>query len=472
MSDIPAPAILPSASAAPAAHRWKVLAVGVAANAAFSAAAAGLPTTAVFMRAGYRLDNDQLGLALGLMGLGVALFELPWGLLTDRWGDRPVLLTGLSATAAALAWLSVFASPTAGVVPSLWLLAAGLVLVGVLGGSVNGASGRAVMAWFGDSERGLAMSIRQTAVPLGGGLGALLLPWLAARSGFAAVFGALAAMCAAAAVLAVCWLRDPGGLRGPGGLRAAARVTAEPDLTELDQIEAVQAGPASAEPAPAPATATATAHAAPGRHAAARPPTRGPLRDARVWRAAAAIGLMCCPQFAVLTFATVFLHDFSQADIGTLTAVMVAVQLGAMVARIASGRWTDRHGNRRAFLRRCAQLSALMFAALGAVAWLVSGGPTTPGAVLATAALLTAAGVCASAWHGVAYTELATLAGVNRAGTALGMANSCVYLGLFLTPVALPHVVAASSWPAAWVLAGVAMLAALPLLPRASWRAS
>ncbi|WP_255594051.1 MFS transporter [Achromobacter sp. ES-001] len=420
MSDIPAPAILPSAPAAPAARRWKMLAVGVAANAAFSAAAAGLPTTAVFMRAGYRLDNDQLGLALGLMGLGVALFELPWGLLTDRWGDRPVLLTGLSATAAALAWLSVFASPTAGVVPSLWLLAAGLVLVGVLGGSVNGASGRAVMAWFGDSERGLAMSIRQTAVPLGGGLGALLLPWLAARSGFAAVFGALAAMCAAAAVLAVCWLRDPDGLRGPGELRDPS----------------------------------------------------GPLRDARVWRAAAAIGLMCCPQFAVLTFATVFLHDFSQAGIGTLTAVMVAVQLGAMVARIASGRWTDRHGNRRAFLRRCAQLSALMFAALGAVAWLVSGGPTTPGAVLATAALLTAAGVCASAWHGVAYTELATLAGVNRAGTALGMANSCVYLGLFLTPVALPHVVAASSWPAAWVLAGVAMLAALPLLPRASWRAS
>lgn len=425
MSDLPAPTILLSEPPAPAAHRWKVLAVGVAANAAFSAAAAGLPTTAVFMRAGYRLDNDQLGLALGLMGLGVALFELPWGLLTDRWGDRPVLLTGLSATAAALAWLSVFASPTAGVVPSLWLLAAGLVLVGVLGGSVNGASGRAVMAWFDDSERGLAMSIRQTAVPLGGGLGALLLPWLAARAGFAAVFGVLAAMCAAAAVLALCWLRDP---------PLAAR----------------------------------------GRHASgrARPAAPSPLRDARVWRAAAAIGLMCCPQFAVLTFATVFLHDFSQAGIGTLTAVMVAVQLGAMAARIASGRWTDRHGNRRAFLRRCAQLSALMFAALGAVAWLVGEAPSATGAVIATAVVLTAAGVCASAWHGVAYTELATLAGVNRAGTALGMANSCVYLGLFLTPVALPHVVAASSWPAAWVLAGVAMLAALPLLPRASLRAS
>lgn len=398
------------------AHRWKVLGVGVAANAAFSAAAAGLPTTAVFMRSGYRLDNDQLGLALGLMGLGVALFELPWGLLTDRWGDRPVLLTGLGATAAALAWMSVCAAPAGGVIPSMWLLALGLLLVGMLGGSVNGASGRAVMAWFDEGERGLAMSIRQTAVPLGGGLGALLLPWLAAQAGFAAVFGVLSLMCATAALLAACWMKEPTQLRDPA-------------------------------PSGLPAAAT-------------------PLRNARVWRAAIAIGLMCCPQFAVLTFATVFLHDFSQAGIGTLTAVMVAVQAGAMVARIAAGRWTDRHGDRRAFLRRCALFSFALFAALGASAWAVSGIAAAPGALMALACLVAAAGICASAWHGVAYTELATLAGAARAGTALGMANTCVYLGLFLTPLAIPHAVAASSWPLVWAAAGLCMLAALPLLPR------
>jgi len=429
---------LPHASTADAqrpSHRWKVLAVGVAANAAFSAAAAGLPTTAVFMRSGYQLDNDQLGLALGLLGLGVALFELPWGLLTDRWGDRPVLLTGLGATAAALAWMSGFASPTVNGVPALWLLALGLVLVGILGGSVNGASGRAVMAWFDEGERGLAMSIRQTAVPLGGGLGALLLPWLAAHAGFGAVFGALSVMCGLAAALAAVWLREPERVRA-----APARI----------------AGMAQSD------SSAASATTAPAREAAS------PLRDGRVWRAAVAIGIMCCPQFAVLTFATVFLHDFSHAGIGTLTMVMVAVQLGAMVARIASGRWTDRRGDRRGFLRRCAWLSCLLFAALGATAWGVEGAPAGPGAVLAAASLLAAAGICASAWHGVAYTELATLAGAPRAGTALGMANSCVYLGLFLTPLAIPHVVAASSWPATWVIAGLSMLAALPLLPKST----
>jgi len=392
-----------------------VLSVGVAANAAFSAAAAGLPTTAIFMRAGYRLDNAELGLALGLLGLGVALFELPWGLLTDRFGDRPVLLTGLAATTAALAWMSGWAVPTDGAVPSLWLLAAGLMLVGVLGGSVNGASGRAVMAWFDEGERGLAMSIRQTAVPLGGGLGALALPWLAAHAGFGAVYGVLALMCGTAALLAACWLRDPDQPRGV-----------------VPQ----------------------------------RPSASSPLRDPGVWRAALAIGIMCSPQFAILTFATVFLNDYIHASLGVLTAVMVAVQLGAMVARIASGRWTDRRGNRRAYLRACAALSFALYAALALAAWTVRAAPDTAGAVFATAVLLTAAGVCASAWHGVAYTELATQAGAARAGTALGMANSCVYLGLFLTPLAIPHLVAASSWPAAWLVAGACMLAALPLLPR------
>jgi hypothetical protein len=52
------------------------------------------------LRSDYQLSNGQLGLALGLLSLGVA-GELPWG-LTDRLGDRKVLLAGLLGTSAAL----------------------------------------------------------------------------------------------------------------------------------------------------------------------------------------------------------------------------------------------------------------------------------------------------------------------------------------------------------------------------------
>jgi MFS family permease len=173
-------------------HRWKVLGVGFAANASFSAAFSGIPTTAVFLRSGYHIGNSGFGLVLGMLGLGIALSELPWGLLTDRWGDRKVLLLGLGATAVALAGMALFVVPGGAHVPGLTMLAPSLLLVGLLGGSVNGSSGRAVMAWFRDGERGLAMSIRQTAVPAGGGVGALMLPALAAHFGFAGVYGVLA----------------------------------------------------------------------------------------------------------------------------------------------------------------------------------------------------------------------------------------------------------------------------------------
>ena len=399
------------------AHRWKVLAVGVAANASFSAAANGMPTTAIWLRSGYHLSNTELGVALGAMGLGVALTELPWGMATDRWGDRPVLLTGLLGTMLAMLALLLWITPADGSVPPLWALSAGLALVGVLGGSVNGASGRAVMRWFGAGERGFAMSIRQTAVPLGGGLGALILPSLASRHGFMPVFGALALVCGLSAFLTWRWMHEPHF---------------------------------SAEAATAPQNASK-------RLLQGKP--RSPLKNRRVWRMVAAIGLLCVPQFAVLSYATVFLHDDGHLGLAEITAVMVALQAGAMIMRIWSGRQTDRRANRPAYLRGSALVALAAFMLLGLAAacdapgWLLMAG-------------VVAAGIAVSAWHGVAYTELATEAGGASAGTALGMANTAVYVGLFLTPVTLPHVLAASSWAVVWWLAGLVALAARPLFPK------
>ncbi|WLE60809.1 hypothetical protein GIY62_09270 [Burkholderia plantarii] len=66
--------------------------------------------------------------------------------------------------------------------------------------------------------------------------------------------------------------------------------------------------------------------------------------------------------------------------------------------------------------------------------------------VAPAAVLLAAAGIGVSAWHGAACTELATLAGAARAGTALGTANTTVHAGFFLTPPAIPARLARGSW--------------------------
>lgn len=402
------PAAIPASDAAPAAsHRWKVLAAGVAANASFSAIFSGIPVTSVVLRADYHLSNAELGLALGLLSLGVALGELPWGVLTDKLGDRKVLLAGLTGTIAALWLLVLLALPGQGTGAATYFwLCAGLMLAGLLGGSVNGSSGRAVMGWFRDGERGLAMSIRQTAVPLGGGIGALLLPSLAAHAGFGAVYGALIAGCAASVALTLLWLREP-----------------------------------PAQP-----------------HPQAQPAGQPALRSATVWRLALGTGLLCAPQVALISFGGIYLHEAGHAGLVLISAAMTAVQAGAAVCRIASGRWTDRRGNRRGYLRGCASLSAVLFALMGVLAIGDAG-------TVAMAIALVAAGVAVSAWHGVAYTELAVMAGPAQVGTALGLGNSCVFTVFFLTAQAVPALLQWHGWAAVWLAVALVALAVRPLFP-------
>ncbi|MEX3894576.1 MFS transporter [Paraburkholderia sp. BR10954] len=411
-------------------HRWKVLGVGFAANASFSAAFSGIPTTAVFLRSDYHLGNHGLGLVLGMLGLGIAVSELPWGLLTDRWGDRRVLLLGLLSTAAALAGLALFVAPGDAQVPGIVALALGLLLVGLLGGSVNGSSGRAVMAWFREGERGLAMSIRQTAVPAGGGLGALVLPVLASHFGFASAYAVLALACAITAWFAWRWLHEP----------AQATATA--------------------------GAAAASGHGVDASNVGAPLAMRSPLRDFAIWRVALGAGALCVPQIAVITFGTVFLHDFGRAGVFAISVTMAAVQTGAAVARVWSGAWTDRRGNRRAYMRACSLLTAVLFVLLALATGLV--GMHRAGTVALFALMIVFGGVSASAWHGVAFTELASLAGTRRAGTALAMGNTCVFLTLFVTPLAIPALLSIGAWPLVWSVASACALLALPVFPRAA----
>ncbi|KAA8694983.1 Uncharacterized protein ALO80_00275 [Pseudomonas caricapapayae] len=396
-------------------HRWKVLGVGVAANASFSSVVGGLPATAVYMRATYQLDNSELGLVLGVLGLGIAISEIPWGLLTDRWGDRPVLLTGLLSSGIALLILAMLASYA----PTVVLLASGLFVVGLLGSSVNGASGRAIMAWFKEGERGLAMSIRQTAVPGGYALGAVVLPYLAYTYGFLEVFTVSALFCLIAALFAGFWLYEP-----DFSSSAAKKQSMETSAS--------------------------------------------PLKDLRVWRIVLAIGLLCAPQFAILTYAAVFFHDFSKIDITLISTTLAIIQIGAIVSRIWSGRWTDKNKKRRIYLKTCAWLSTLTFLALGTVVSAAGfyGMSETALASGLIIGVMIVAGISVSAWHGVAYTELATLAGASRAGTAMAMGNTCVFVVLFATPIAASALMTHFSWGVVWLAAAFCALLTVPLFPR------
>ncbi|MFF4340442.1 MFS transporter [Kitasatospora sp. NPDC001540] len=391
--------------------KWGVLGIGIAAQAAFSAAFQGLPTAGPLLQDAYRLTPSQLGLVLAAVTCGAFATDVFWGLAADRIGERRVLITGLTGTTLALAAATLFLTPTAGAVPSYAALAVVLFLAGCLGGSVNGASGRAVMGWFPARQRGFAISLRVAAVPAGGAVGAAVLPPLAVDGGFRWVFAFLTACSLLAALAVALWLDEP----------PAAGAT--------------------------------------GRDGTA-PQAPNPLRRKDIWRVAGVAFLLDLPQFTVLTFGSVFLHTVEHVPLGTIAVLLVAVQVLSGVSRVWGGRWTDRRGGRHR--RTLVTVYSWTIAAGFTATALLESGPSW-----LVAGLLVVSGVLACGWHGVHYAEIATMAGPERVGAALGLENTLVFAGAFVTPLLVPAVLSAASWPAVLLLVGAlpAALAAL-VMPR------
>lgn len=395
-------------------HRWTVLGIGVAAQASFSAAISGLPVTGPTMRADYHLSTATLGLVIGAIYLGIAVSEIAWGIWTDRFGERRILLLGLASTAIVLAAMAAGVVPIGDWIPPVALLTAAMFVVGVLGGSINGSSGRAVMAWFDEGERGLAMSIRQTAMPAGGAIGIAILPGLAGAAGFRPVYLLLAALLIVSAVATFAWLYEP-----------------------------------RLEPAAGSGTSGASGTAA---------ASVSPLARWDVWRLALASALLTVPQFGILTFGAVFLEDEKGAGTAATVLMLVAVQVGGGAARIWSGRFSDKHRNRRQMIKIFGALAAVM---------LVLSAALVHAPVAFVAVTLAVGGIFGNAWHGVAYTEIASMAGAARAGTALGLENTTVFGMGFLTPLLIPLVLGWSSWTVVWLVVGIASALAVPLAPAA-----
>jgi sugar phosphate permease len=376
-------------------YRWTILAAGVVAQASFSAILLGLPAIAPAIRHGYALTLPQVGVVLAALNFGLVFTLLPWGLVADRIGERAVLGAGLGSCAVALV--------VAGRTTSYGALVGALAVAGALGGGVQSASGRAVMSWFAPAERGLALGIRQTAVPLGGAIAAGVLPALSSHVSLRAAFDALAAGCAFAAALGVALLR--------------------------------------AEP-------TGDAHA----------PSSRPLHDPRVWVLCFGSTFYVATQIALIGFLVLFLHDERGLSNGVAAAALAAIQILGGVARIVAGRWSDRTAARIRPLR----LIALFLSAATAAAAILVDAP-----LWILLPVLVAAGTFALSWNGLSYTAAAEAAGRARSGAAIGLQQTFLSVGSIAAPIAFAAVVHHTSWrlgfwlAAASPLVGYAVLAPL-----------
>src|SRR5919108_330553 len=95
---------------------------------------------------------------------------------------------------------------------------------------------------------------------------------------------------------------------------------------------------------------------------------------------------------------------------------LATLYVGGALARILSGRWSDRLEERVAPFRRLVVLSSVLILAAAGLA--AAGAPT--GALLPA---LLAGGVLAASWNALSFTAAAELSGRRRAGTAIGVQN-------------------------------------------------
>jgi MFS family permease len=374
-------------------YRWLVLAAGTAAQTSFSAVIVGLPVLAPALRDAHSLSLVQVGVVLDALWIGTLLTLLPWGLLADRVGERLVLASGLVMCAAAL----VAAGYAAGFGSLIVLIG----LAGAAGASVNAASGRAVMQWFPAAERGFALGVRQTAIPVGGLVSALVLPALSLHASF--VF--LAALCVAGAGFGFAVIHEREG-------------SAEDDVLEPRGLGAT-------------------------------------LRDHRLWLLCGASSFYLVAQLAIMGFLVLFLHDERGLTEGAAAGVLAGVQVVAAVMRIGGGRWSDRLGSRVRPLRIVGLASALTLAVAAALL-------SAPLPLLIAAFVL--AGGISMAWNGLSFTAAAEIAGRSRSGAALGMQQSALAAAGAIVPPAFAAAVAASSWRLGFGIAAVFPLAGVVLL--------
>jgi len=378
-------------------YRWVVLAAGTAAQASFSAVLIGLPVLAPALRDHFDLSLSEVGIALSSVWVGPILTLLPWGLLADRIGERAVLASGLTICGVLVA--------AAGWASSFWLLVALLALAGGMGASVNAASGRAVMQWFSAEQRGLALGLRQTAIPVGGALAALALPAADAAGGLRAAFALLGAGCLVSAGVAAVAVREPG--------------RAVPDL-EADDV-------------------TWT------------------LRDSRLWILCTGSGLYLFAQIALTAFLVLFLHDAHGVSRASAAAVLAVLQIGAVVTRISAGWISD---------AMRARIRPLRWIGLASGAGVLLTAVLADAAVPLLVPAMVVAGAISMAWNGLSVTAAAELAGRSRSGAAIGFQQTTLAVIGVLVPAGFAAVVEATSWRTGFALASIGPLVGWYLLGR------
>ena len=380
--------------------RWTILGLIFVSHIIGASAQYGINTLAPFYKDEMGLSRAQVGLFFSAFYLAMTGASFGTGWLADRLGVRKTTLLGhlglgVCTTAAALspsfesAWVSFF-------------------LAGFGYSFLNPASSIGVMTWFDRDERATAMGIKQTGVPSGGVLAAILAPSLVLLIGWRGSLAALGIINFAFGFLFLLLWREP----------VSASIDADPTKSTDVSLP--------------------------------------PLNIWALLPISCATAIYLIGQMALITYVPLYLKDVMGYSPYWASQALALTQAGAMVGRVGWGVASDRlfGGRRKVVLIVIGLLSVVLLGALGFMGressyWLVM-------------PILFLAGVSLVGYQGVSYALIGEISGKARTGAGLGMMITINAAAATIgTPVFGYIVDQTGSYAFAWQILAVAVAAGI-----------
>lgn len=372
-----------------------------------------------FFKSDLNLSSAQVGFVVSASAFGYMIPQLPIGWLVDRIGAKWPIVVGELIAGVSMA--AVFFSGS-----YAWMLTL-VFLTGFGCGFLSSSTTQAVVVWFPKKERATVMGFKQSAVNVGGILGAATLPTVATAFGWRAGFMFLGAISIGIALVALVLYREP---------RAGEPAVGQPTVGESSAASLLS------PPARVPAT-----------------PILGILRNRDLWFVALTGFCLNWAEMAFIAHFVIYLNTELLVSVVAAGGLLALAEGTGAFARPGGGLVSDRlfSGRRRPVLALFAAMTSACCLGLAVL---------RPGQMWALYLIVAIIGIGAIGFGGVLLTLLSELGGRGGAGKAAGLGFMVSMGGTIIGPPTFGHLVDISdSYSLAWIsLAIVGALAALPVL--------
>lgn len=352
----------------------------------------------------FHLNQAQCGLVLSVQMVGAVLTTSVAGALTDRFGDKKVVLWA--------SWFMGIALVIGALVHSYQWMLFWLLIYGIGFAAVTPAGSHAIVFFFPKEQRGLAMGIRQCGMPLGGVVGSIFLPLIALRFGYDWSLVAAGIATAFTGTMASMLYREPQQLAGEN-------VSIKAMIVEMLAIG----------------------------------------RDSRLILITLCSMALVSAQAAVMAFLPLtFVHE-AAVDVRLGVLFFTISQVGACCGRLAWG-WISDH-----VFKGARALPLAVVCAVTALACLATSlaSPSMP--MWALGAIAVVLGFSAVGWFGLSVIAIAEIGGEEHSGGALGVSITWIFLAGFIAPTIFGLLASAEGYAFAWrALAVVQLLGIWPAL--------